>query len=141
MNKRRTTHGMWGTSIYNIWKGMKKRCFNKNYKYYKDYGGRGIIPSISWMEFKNFYEDMGNNPEGMTLDRIDNNDGYHKENCRWADVFTQQNNRRSNHVIEFNGEELTITQWSKKTGINKVTLRKRIEAGWKVEKALTKKVR
>lgn len=74
---------------------MKQRCNNPNCDAYKNYGGRGITYPESWEKFKGFLEDMGIRPEGMTLDRIDNEKNYSKENCRWATDEQQSQNRRT----------------------------------------------
>lgn len=87
-------HGFKGTKIYKVWENMKSRCLNQKNTAYKNYGGRGITLSERWIRFTNFLEDMGIPPEGMTLDRIDNDLGYFKENCRWASHTTQGHNRR-----------------------------------------------
>ena len=78
---------------------MKRRCLNKNTPKYKYWGGRGITICKEWLEFENFYRDMGERPENKSLDRIDNNKGYYKENCRWANIEQQANNRRNNRFI------------------------------------------
>jgi len=93
--KRSTKHGKANTREYMIWGQMKQRCYNKNHKNYHNYGGRGITICERWvMSFDNFYKDMGNKPEGLSLDRINVNENYEKSNCRWANQSTQCLNRR-----------------------------------------------
>lgn len=79
---------------YSVWTHMKARCNNKKHQEYKNYGGRGIKICDRWNRFENFLSDMGEKPDGLSLDRIDNMDGYYKENCRWATPSEQSRNRR-----------------------------------------------
>lgn len=81
-------------ATYQCFMDMKQRCQNQNHKYYASYGGRGIDVSDSWQSFENFVDDMGLKPDGLSLDRIDNNKGYSKENCRWATKAQQARNTR-----------------------------------------------
>lgn len=90
-----TSHGMSKTKIWYTWMNMKARCYNKNRHDYHQYGGRGIKVCQSWLEsFLNFYNDMGNIPDNHSLDRINNEKNYSKENCRWASKKEQSENRR-----------------------------------------------
>lgn len=92
-----TTHGMTGTPTWNSWAAMKNRCHTKTSKDWRNYGERGIYVCDAWRDsFQAFLDDMGERPEGTTLDRIDVDRGYEPGNCRWADPIVQGNNRRAN---------------------------------------------
>jgi len=131
-------HGMGKTKTYQSWAGMKKRCLNKNCKDYLHYGGRGITVCDRWKNsFLNFLSDMGLCPEGLTLDRKDNNGNYEPSNCIWATRKSQANNTRRNAFIEFNGETKTISGWADFLGLDHRVLHFRLKH-WTLEDALTK---
>lgn len=134
------THGCTNTSEYKTWTMMKSRCNNPKSSSYEDYGGRGIKLCERWNEsFQNFIDDMGMKPSPhSSIDRIDVNCGYYKENCRWANTKEQQTNKRSNVYIEFKGEVKTLSEWAKIIGINHMSLKKRMKS-MPLEKALTMK--
>jgi hypothetical protein len=132
------THGLSKTIEYKLWKKMRGRCNNPNSPDYKSYGGRGIGISDRWNTFKFFLEDMGNRPSiDYQLDRIDNNKGYSKENCKWSTRIEQANNRRDNVKIEFNGIMETVATLSRKYNINYGTLITRLNSGQSVYDAVT----
>jgi hypothetical protein len=133
-------HGLTKTHLFQTWSNAKSRCSDPNSLPFKDYGGRGITVCEEWKnDFKAFYDwAMANGyKEGLTLDRIDNNQGYSPDNCRWATVKEQSNNRRSNTFLVFCGERKTISQWADDTGISRETLYKRLANGWDIEETLT----
>lgn len=130
-------HRMSHTKIYRTWASMKERCNNPNYQYYHRYGGRGIIVCDQWNVFENFYKDMGDKPEGLQLDRIDNDGNYCKENCKWSTPKENSNNASFNNVLEFNGKKQSVSRWAEELRINRNTLFARIFNGWSVEKTLT----
>jgi len=132
--ERSTTHGMTGTATYRTWNSMMMRCASKNNK---DYGGRGIRVSESWMRFEGFYADMGARPDGTTLERIDNYGNYSKENCVWATRTEQQRNTRFNRLITINGHTKCVSEWAEIYGLNTYTCFSRLARGWDEEKAVT----
>ncbi len=132
-----TRHGMSGTRVHGIWLGIKQRCLNPKNPNFDRYGGRGITICARWLTFDNFYADMGEPPEGLTIERTDNNKGYEPGNCRWATRREQQNNRSVNRVVEFDGRRQTAAQWADERGIHRNTLNQRLNTGQPIERALT----
>lgn len=111
---KRITHGKTGTKIYRIWFDMKRRCSDVSRDDYPRYGGKGISVSKEWMKFQNFYNDMGDPPHGMSIDRIDSKGNYCKENCRWATIIQQNNNRSNNRFEVVFGEKITMSNACRK---------------------------
>lgn len=135
-----TRHGKRYTSIYNIWRNMKARCYNENNISYKYYGARGIRVCDEWINsFESFYKWSINNGynNGLTIDRLNNNKNYEPNNCRWVNMTEQQNNRRNNRLITYTGETKTLSQWASLYGIKVVTLSQRLKHNWDIEEALT----
>jgi hypothetical protein len=129
------------TPTYYAWVDMRRRCSNTKHPAYKWYGARGINYCQRWDSFENFLADMGEKPEGSSLDRIDNNGNYQPGNCRWATGREQQVNRRSNVFLTLNGKTQTMEDWSRETGIGQTTLSYRRKAGWSAHEMLTTKPR
>lgn len=128
---RSTTHGMSETRLYNIWRQMRQRCGNSNSSSYCNYGNRGIYVCDEWDTFENFYDWAINNgyESSLSIDRINNDEGYSPENCRWADSSTQANNKRTCHYVTYNDLTHTVTEWSRILGVHAETLRHRIKHG------------
>lgn len=131
----RSTH-----ELYGLWFQMISRCENPSNHKYKDYGKRGISVCEEWHNFWTFVSwsnSIGGRPKGFTLDRIDVNDNYEPNNCRWADSKTQSLNKRANRIIAFNGISKPLHEWALPLGISDQSLAKRIDKGWDLEAALT----
>jgi hypothetical protein len=126
------THGKTNTRTYKLWQAMRIRCNRIN----QDYSCRGITYDERWDSFENFYLDMGEVPEGMSLDRIDFNGNYTKENCRWETRDQQANNTRANIFIEWQGKRQTLTQWARELGMKPDKLRARYRYNWSLERMM-----
>lgn len=138
-----TKHGHSTDSTYNCWAKMKARCTNPSDAAFGRYGGRGIRVCPQWLDFAGFYADMGDRPSlGHSLDRIDNDGHYEPSNCRWATRKVQNNNKRSNRLLEFNGRSQTLSEWADELGFDYGALRSRLSLrAWTVERALTTPMR
>lgn len=98
---------------------MRARCYNPNNADYPNYGGRGIAVCDRWSEFANFFSDMGERPERMTIDRIEVDMDYAPNNCRWADADTQANNKRDSVWVTIDGQTKTLSQWCRVFGVER----------------------
>lgn len=129
--------------LYNIWYNMKRRCYNKNAKDYKNYGNKGIKVCKEWEEeFMVFYEWALNNgyDKKLTLDRIDNNKNYCPENCRWITIKEQHRNYSQNRNYTINGETKCVTEWCELYNIKFTTVINRLNKGMNIIEALTKPI-
>lgn len=114
---------------YSAWRGMKARCLN--YDPDPNYGGRGITVCDRWRHsFESFLEDMGECPDGMSIDRIDNNGNYEPGNCKWSTVKEQSHNRRTNVLITVGDKTQCISAWAEEVGIHNATISGRLKRGW-----------
>jgi hypothetical protein len=135
MNSR---HGLSHTRTHRAWAGMKDRCYRPSNPAYHRYGGRGIHVCWRWLYFDNFLADMGECPSpNHSIDRRDNDKGYNPDNCYWATWHEQQNNRSNNRRVTWNGETLTVMQWSRRTGINRRTIEQRLSKNLPLERVFT----
>lgn len=135
-----TTHGKTNTRLFGIWMGMKNRCYIPSNKEYARYGGRGITICDEWKDdFMAFYTwSMSNGyMDGLSIDRIDNDNGYSPNNCRWITIRAQQNNRCNNKFLSFNGKTKTLSEWAEETKIPAAVIGQRLRCGWSVPRALT----
>ncbi len=115
------------------WYKMMRRCYIPKDRSFRRYGGRGIYVEASWHDFSNFYADMGDCPEGMSLDRIDNDGPYSKENCRWASRKQQNYNKRTTARVMFRGKLRTYYEIAQILGHRTETIEHRIAARWPEE--------
>ena len=145
-NRYNRKHGLSGTRIYQIYNNMRYRCYKPYAKEYDIYNGQGRTVCPEWLDkengFINFYNwAMANGyADDLTLERMDNEKGYSPDNCKWATMKEQQNNKSDNRLITYNGETHNIAEWARITGLHRGALVKRLNSGWPIEKALTKEV-
>lgn len=123
---------------YSSWRSMKRRCFEPSHPSYANYGGRGITVDPSWIDsFENFLRDVGERPSrGHSLERIDPDGNYTKDNCTWATATEQSRNRRSNMMITIGGETKALSAWCEEFDTSFFMVYQRIRRGWPAELAL-----
>src|SRR6185369_598214 len=125
------------TRTYRIWTAMWTRCTNPKQKHWQDYGGRGITVAERWKSFENFMHDLGECPDGLTIERKDTNGPYEPGNCVWASYTTQARNKRNNVRFKIHGFTGCITELSERYGIDRTLVDYRLRRGWSPEKAFT----
>jgi hypothetical protein len=135
------THGESKDRLYKIWVGVKTRCYNKRNRNYLKYGQRGVTMCEEWKTSYEAFREwaMSNGYDvSLTLDRKNPFGNYEPPNCRWVTQKIQQNNRSNNHILTYNGETHTVSQWNEKLGFKRGLLSQRLnKLGWSVEKAIT----
>lgn len=131
-----TTGGF--SSAYHSWASMMQRCTNPKRRSYKHYGGRGITVCLRWRTFENFLADMGDRPDGKTIDRWPDKDGnYEPGNCRWATNSEQARNSSQTVMVEINGETRPLVEWCERRKISVNTVRCRVKKhGWDYARAI-----
>lgn len=138
-NRGSRTHGMTGTPTFGTWQSIIARCERPSSISYKYYGAKGIAVCERWRNsFQAFLDDMGQRPDGMTIDREDTDGNYEPGNCRWATIDQQNNNKSDTRHMYFNGRTMNMTAWAKEIGTSPAALHHRItKIGMSVEDALT----
>jgi hypothetical protein len=118
VSETNSTHGMTSSRTWRTWRSMRLRCLNPEATGYHNYGGRGITICDRWSAFERFLEDMGERPDGTSLDRYPDSDGpYCKENCRWATPLQQGEKRRGLRLVTSNGKTQSIAAWTRELGL------------------------
>jgi hypothetical protein len=124
---RQKTHGLSQTRAFKAWDNARRRCFVEKDKRFPVYGGRGITMDPRWREdFRNFYNDMGECPPGMTLERVDVDGHYEPGNCKWASLSEQANNRRTRITMEIGEERMCLAEYCRRTGESYSAIKTRI---------------
>jgi len=129
--------------LLNIWRSMHNRCYNANQTSYVNYGGRGIAVDAAWHGkegYQAFLRDMGERPEGATIERVNNDANYGPLNCRWASREEQSNNKRNNKFYTVHGKTQTLAMWAKELGCTSNAIRLRIKYGMSLEEAVSKPI-
>lgn len=140
--RRGRAHGLTKSREYRAWVHMRTRCNNPKHRAYPYYGGRGITVCERWMNsFVVFLADMGPCPPGHWLDRKESNLNYSPENCKWSTPQEQQNNRRDNILLTFQGRTQSEAMWERELGFRPKTINNRRRHGWPTERAIATPVR
>lgn len=137
-----STHGRirsGGDRTYGTWRAMRTRCQAKSGRMYQNYAARGIGCCERWNDFQAFLEDMGEAPDGMTLGRINNDQGYSPDNCRWESTMEQARNKRTNVMLTHKGRTMCLTDWAAEMGIVPNSLKKRLKLGWTMDECVAGK--
>lgn len=136
--KIRHGHAVHGkrTKTYFVWSNMIQRCLNNKHPCWPSYGGRGIWVCREWLSFDNFLRDMGSAPPGLTLDRLDNDLGYYRENCRWVTHKVNCSHTRKTRLRELFGEKKTLGEWCELFCINPKIVESRTRRGEDLYSAL-----
>jgi hypothetical protein len=127
---------MYASRTYGIWMAMRNRCNRPSHNKYSYYGGRGIKVCERWNDFAVFLADMGEAPDSLTLDRIDNDAGYSPQNCRWASSREQARHTRRRTEYEHDGERRSLIEWAETLNVSHELLRGRIRRGWRFVDAI-----
>jgi hypothetical protein len=131
------TVGKKNSPSYSAWANMRNRCGNPGCSNYKNYGGRGINICKRWEKFENFIADMGEKPNGLSLERINNNGNYEPGNCRWATDKEQRRNKRKNRLVEINGASKCLSQWCEELDLKYPNVSARLRRDWTPKQALS----
>jgi len=138
INEHRTKHGFSNKErLYETWKNMKRRCYDKNNKRYENYGGKGVIVCSEWLsDYLNFREwALSNGYESnLTIDRMNVNGNYEPKNCRWATAKQQANNQTRNRILTHEGISRTMSEWAVHLNVTYSTINHRIQRGWNMER-------
>ena len=134
---RNKQHGLSSTATYRIWRHMIDRCESVSDHAFHRYGGRGIKVCRRWKTFENFFQDMGERPAGLSLERIKNHLGYSPSNCKWATDVEQARNKRNNRWLTADGRTQLLTDWAKELNSDMSLILKRLTRGWSVQDACT----
>lgn len=136
-NKPNLRHGQCVSREYRCWSHMLERCNNQHTENWNNYGGRGITVCERWLIFENFFADMGECPEGFSIERLNNDGSYGPGNCVWADTATQSRNKRSNVRLTHDGKTMSLADWSRALKLNTGTIVARRKRGWPTNKILS----
>jgi hypothetical protein len=135
------THVMTKSRVYKIWTGMHSRCKIPSATGYKNYGGKGVSVCERWNSFENFLSDMGDAPDGMSIDRKDSTGNYEPENCKWATRKEQNRNQFDLPMFEYKGKTQCLSAWAEEVGSTFGTIKARLNNGWTFCKAIETPIR